>query len=168
MKTLNEGFMGAAQSKAREGLITTSRTLIHPGLTIYRFADSGRPELHVTGMWWVGYSPFEALKQYAHRREQTLSAAARQCLAVDFTWSKLDVLHRAILKEPLSAWAGTPKTQRIRPGNLSGDDRRWEPDREVTQLCIPGLDQPSPNNPRQNIWQTAFQSLFRIPLGGVQ
>ena len=161
MKTINEDYMDAAFSKASKGLVAVWRTLIQPGMPVYRFGDSIRPDAQLTGGWWVGYSPFESLKQYAQRRKQTLSAAARQCLAVDFQWSTLDVLHTVILKTPLSAWAGTPRTQRIRRAN---SDRRWEPDREITQLYIPGLDQPDPNSPRLKIWETAFQIPVRICL----
>jgi hypothetical protein len=164
MKTLNETFMEGAAAKASEGLVTLSRSVVQAGMPLYRFADTRQPELYFTGKWWVGHSPFEALRQHAERRNQTLSVAARQCLAVDFAWSKLDVLHKVILKAPLSAWAGTPRTQRIRQANSAGGDRRWEPDREVTQLCIPGLEQPDPNNPRHKIWESAFQTPFRLHL----
>ncbi|HEV2392281.1 MAG TPA: hypothetical protein VG146_07955 [Verrucomicrobiae bacterium] len=162
VKTLNESFMDATASEARRGLVALHPTIIQPNMVIYRFADSNKPELYFTGKWWVGYSPFEALKQHAQRRNQTLSAAARHCLAIDFEWSKLDVLHKVILKKPVSAWAGTPLTQRVRKGNFSRPDRRWEPDREVTQLFIPGLDQADPNNPHQKIWQAVFQSQIRL------
>ncbi len=113
----------------------------------------------LAGPWWIGCSPFEALQKNAERREQTLSEAARQSLAVDFTWSRLDVLHKALIQTPLSAWAGTPQTQRIR---RTLPNRRWEPDREVTQLYIPGLEQPDPRNPRQKIWETAFKNVVRL------
>jgi hypothetical protein len=164
MKTPNEGFMDRVEEKARGGLVSTYRSTIQPGMSLYRFGDSKKPNLFLTGVWWIGFSPFEALRQYAHHAKQKLSAAARQCLAVDFDWSTLDVLHKVILRSPLSAWSGTPRTQMIRPPGASALDRRWKPNRQITQLCIPGLGEPDPSSQRQMIWQTAFGSIMRLDL----
>jgi hypothetical protein len=164
MKPINEAFMEAGLSLACQGLITTVHVVLQPGMPLYRFADSSRPHAHLTGGWWVGYSPFQALKEHAARRNQTLSAAARQCLAVDFGWSKLDVLYKTVVEAPLAAWAGTPQTQRVRQPLPAGGDRRWEPDREITQLYIPGLGQPAPKNPHQQVWQLALRTPIRLPL----
>jgi hypothetical protein len=163
MTTLNERFMEAAMDDASAGMSSIYRTRILPGMVLYRFADQSKPYGFFAGKWWIGFSPFEALRQQAQRRKQPLSAAARQCLAIDFAYNKtLDVLHKVILKEPLSAWAGTPRTQRIPEPGYAGLDRRWEPDREVTQLCIPGLGEPDPNNPPNKIWQRAFEQTLRL------
>ena len=155
MATLNESFMKPSEAKAREGLLTLTNTNLLPGITISRFANTKRRDLYYTGPWWISFSPFEALKKYAKLRGQPLSLAARTCLAIDWEWSNVDVLVKAVIKAPLSAWSGTPKTQ-----TLKADRRytgvRWEPDRDITQLYIPGLYETDPHAPGRKIWQCAF------------
>src|SRR5690242_3710251 len=135
-KTLNAGFLNSAHSSALEGLTALVETTLTPGLPLFRFGNSGKPQTALTGPWWVGFSPFEAVTGYAKSRQQPLSIVARECLAIDWGWSKVDLLVRVVVKQSLSAWAGTPKTQFVRPGpNM--ENRRWEPDRRITQLYIP-------------------------------
>ncbi len=161
MTTLNENFMESSATKAREGLLTLTKTNLLPGITINRFANTKRPDLYYTGPWWISFSPFEALKKYAKLRDQSLSLAARTCLAIDWEWSNVDVLVKAVIKDPLSAWSGTPKTQ-----TLKTDRRytgvRWEPDRDITQLYIPGLWESDPKVPGRKIWQSAFSLYYSI------
>lgn len=156
MKALNETYMKAGYLKAMEGMQNLTPITLTPGLRIYRFGNTSRPELYFTGPWWVGFSPFEALKQYSASRGVSLPSVARQCLAIDRGFSaRLDVLVTAVLQQALSAWSGTPRTLAIKlppkPGRVS-----LTPDRRVTQLCIPGLHQKNPSDPNSIIWQSAF------------
>ncbi len=155
MKTLNQDFMKSSISDARKGLLTLTKTTLSPGIVMYRFGDTRYLDRLYTGPWWISFTPFEALKKYAAFRNQSLSAAARKCLAIDTEWSNLDVLVRVVVKERLFAWAGTPRTQVIKKeSRYTGV--RWEPDRDITQLFIPGLYQAAPNDPKHKIWQNAF------------
>lgn len=155
MTAISESFMQGAAAKAREGLLTTVRINLLPGLSLYRFANSARPDLYYTGAWWINYSPFQALKSYAALRGQSLSMAARQCLAIDWGWSNVDILVEVTMRVRLSAWSGAPKTQVMKnKSHYSGV--RWEPDRDITQIFVPGLDQPAPADPTKMIWQSAF------------
>jgi hypothetical protein len=132
---------------------------ITPGLRLYRFASSNKPEISwYTSPWWVGHSPYEAIVEYARVNNMSLGQAARICLAVDPLWgSRCDMLVGASLVHPLSAWAGTPRTIRSKvEGHYT---MRWGPDRRVTQLYIPGLTQNSGMS-TQPIWQAAFQGLW--------
>ena len=157
MKTLNEDFMQSLASKAREGLVASTRINLFPSIELYRFGNSLRPDLYLTGPWWISYSPFEALKKYAALRQQSLSLAARNCLAIDWEWSNVDVLIKVVPKVCLSAWSGTPKTQTPKvKGTRNYTGARWEPDRDITQLYIPGLGQLDPNDQKNMIWQSAF------------
>jgi len=157
MKTLNEDFMESSASEARKGLLSSMRTNLFPSIELYRFANSQRPDRNLAGPWWISYSPFEALKKYAALRQQSLSLAARTCLAIDWEWSKVDVLIKVVPKVRLSAWSGTPKTQTPKVKDTSWyTGVRWVPDRDITQLFIPGLDQPDPNHSEKMIWQSAF------------
>jgi hypothetical protein len=154
MTVLNEGYMESSQSEARKGLMNLVETSLLPGIRVYRFGDSDQPGRWFTGPWWVSFSPFEALKQYAKDRGQPLTLTARQCLAVDLRWSRLDVLIEAVVKERLSAWSGTPQTQAPKQGSMYLG--RLQPDRDVTQLYIPGLGEKDPSGSNRAIWQNAF------------
>ena len=160
MRTVNENFMEPTLSKAREGLLTLTKTTLLPGITINRFANTKRSDLYFTGPWWISFSPFEALKKYAKLRHQPLSLAARTCLAIDWEWSNVDVLVKAIIKEPLKAWSGTPKTQTPKKGRFY-TGLRWEPDRDITQLYIPGLYEANPNDSKRKIWTVHLQCIIQ-------
>ena len=161
MTPLNENYMESSVKKAREGLLTLTDTTLLPGIEINRFANTKRPDLYFTGPWWISFSPYEALKKYARFRNQSLSLAARTCLAIDWEWSNVDVLVKAVIKEPLSAWSGTPKTQTPkRDRRYTG--MRWVPDRDITQLFIPGLWEADPEVSGRKIWQGAFSLHYSI------
>jgi hypothetical protein len=171
MKTLNEGFMHASASEAMKGLMTLNKTTLLPGITIYRFANTRWPDRFYTGSWWVGFSPFGALMRNCKSRGQSLAFAARRCLAINPEWSEgkeANVLIKAVVKQRLSAWSGTPKTQvsRIAVGSQYVK-ARLEPDRDVTQLCIPGLGETDPNDSGCKIWQSVFIGPWRIHIGTV-
>ena len=179
MIAINSTFMATAREKAIQGIMATTRTSLFPGMVLYRFANSRREDLHFTGPWWISVSPYEAILAWARQREQPLSLAARQSLAIDWEWSNVDVLIRVILGQKLEAWSGTPKTQcpkidtptrkglispsgvlltpdRPRGWNAQYKGRRWEPDRDITQLYIPGLHEADPENPKRQIWENVF------------
>jgi hypothetical protein len=143
------------EREAEQGLLMKTRITLTPGLPLYRFASSDNPDGWFTSPWWIGYSPFEALKEYARVENMPLGLAARECLAILPKWSRCDQLVRASVRQPLVAWVGTPKTQRVKDKVTQRYGDRWEPDRRVTQLYIPGLSQKSEGSTQQ-IWQVAL------------
>lgn len=157
MKTFNEDFMQPSYSKAMAGLISVTRVTLMPNIQIFRFGSTRDPDLYFTGGWWIGFSPFWALDSYAKLRKQSLGAAARQCLAVG-DWSNMDMLIHVAPREPLSAWSGTPKTQREKERSHYKKGR-LVPDKDITQLYIPGLGQADPNGSGGKIWERAFRKL---------
>jgi hypothetical protein len=161
MTASNENFMNSSFPKAKDGLLTLTKTTLFPGIAINRFANTKRPDLFYTGPWWIGFSAFEALKKYASLRKQSLSLAARTCLAIDWEWSNVDVLVKAIIKAPLSAWSGTPKTQTPKMDRRY-TGIRWEPDRDITQLFIPGLNEIDPKDASRKVWKGAFSLHYSI------
>ncbi|RLB93415.1 MAG: hypothetical protein DRH50_08005 [Deltaproteobacteria bacterium] len=169
METLNEYFMHSPKSKSdiKNGLTAVSKTILFPGIVIYRFANTQRPDLYNTGSWWVSFSPFESLKNYSESRQQSLAITAHQCLAIDPQWSngkKVNVLVKAQIKQKLSAWSGTPKTQvsKILVGFNKYLTLPLKPHRNITQLYIPGLGEPDPNDSNRKIWESAFIGPWRI------
>jgi len=161
MKTLNENFMESSKllSEAMGGLMTLTKITIAPGTALHRFADARYADLFCSRPWWISFSPYEALKQYAKLKELPLKNAARKCLAIG-QWNNADTIVKVSVKEHLSAWSGTPKTLSLREdfknpnSNYLGINLR--PERNITQLFIPGLDQADPNDSKRKIWQSAF------------
>ena len=164
MNSLNENFMDIHnQLEAQKGLSDLVRTNLVKGVKLYRFASIDKRHLWYAGSWWLGFSPFESLKKYARARKQSLSFAARQCLAIDEVWSDLDLLIEVTVNEGLLAWSGSPKTQPIKHKNRY--IKKLFPDRDITQLYIPGLGKPSPLNIGYSIWQSACINLQHSHLG---
>lgn len=185
MKTLNEDFMESSKllSEAMGGLMTLTKITISPGTALYRFADARYSDRFCSRPWWISFSPYEALKQYAKFKEMPLQNAARKCLAIG-QWNNADTIVKVSVKEPLSAWSGTPKTLSLKqdtkkyigkehivlPGAFNNppikeDKEKYSskylgvnlmPERNITQLFIPGLDQIDPNDSKRKIWQSAF------------
>jgi len=144
----NGAFMEHAREKAAKGLLMAVSGVLLPGTRIYRFATSLKRERFFSGEWWFGQTPFDSMKAYAQASGCSLRDAARECLAVDHSWSQMDFLLSATLVLRLSAWMGTPLTQSIKTpalilarGELQGGRyvRQLEPDRSITQYYIPGL-----------------------------
>jgi len=157
---VNHAFMNTkeAQNEADKGLRAKISMTLVPGLLLYRFASSDRSERWYSSPWWIGQSPYDTIERYARENRVTLGWAARVCLAVDPLWrSRCDVIVGARLARPLEVWTGTPKTVRskVEQKYLA----RWEPDRAVTQLYIPGLSQPLAPS-AQALWHDVLQGTW--------
>jgi hypothetical protein len=126
------------------------------GMKIYRFAtrSDGDDKLYGGG-WWIGFSAYEELTRLAARGGQSLREVARERLAVLAEWNEMNVVVCAAIRQPLSAWSGTPRTVRPKDGGRYRDALR--PDRAITQLHVPGLAKPGPDG--KPIWSVALQVL---------
>lgn len=173
--TANAKFVTPEErNQAARGMQSVVDVKVLPSMEIYRFARSSDQRSWFAASWWIGKSVHEALLQYSKTMGTGLSRAARACLAVPPEWSTMDVLISARVVRPLSAWSGTPSTVRVkaqspptqpvvRPDGsvlLPGSGHamggrygpRWEPDRAMTQLYIPGL-KPNPAGQGCVPWQ---------------
>jgi|LGVF01.1.fsa_nt_gb hypothetical protein len=155
---MNKEFMESSISDASKGLSGLTTVNLFPGMIISRFASTKYRDRYFTAPWWISFSPFEALEKYAKIRKQSLSEAALECLAIG-DWSNADVLVKAVVKKRLAAWSGTPKTQ-VKKVRSMYTGVRWEPDRDITQLFIPGLYEADPNDSKRKIWENALNIVF--------
>jgi hypothetical protein len=159
MEPVNAQFLyhPSVEAKTHEGLMTRTRLVLVPGLPLYRFASSHLArDRWFNSPWWIGQSPFDAIQQFARGNTMSLGQAARLCLAIDESWSQVDLLIGAHLSRPLVVWAGTPKTQRPKIGERY--QSRLEPNRAVTQYYIPGFGLPLDVQTGPALWQTVFHS----------
>jgi hypothetical protein len=141
--------MDATYSKAAKGIIAPINKSLSRGERVYRFASLRHRDGFFSGPWWIGFSPYENLWNYATHRGLKLREVAREFLAVDYDWNDMDVLVSATVAITLAAWSGAPLPQWTKTPlilNSAGDrigggryDRRWEGDRSITQYYIPGL-----------------------------
>lgn len=159
--TVNASFATPEEwRRAAGGMMHLVEVKVLPAMELYRFATAADQSTWYAASWWFGKSAHAALLQYAKSSTTSLSQAARECLAVPPEWSTMDVLVAVRVLKPLFAWSGTPRTVRMKDrGGRYG--ARWEPDRAMTQLYIPGLD-PKKNHPRCLPWRQAFSGGPRV------
>jgi hypothetical protein len=138
---------------AAGGMMNPVEVKVLPAMELYRFASAAESHTWYAAAWWFGKSAYDGLLQYAKSSNESLSRAARRCLAVPPP-STMDVLISVRVLQPLSAWSGTPKTLRLKDSRGRYGDRQ-EPDRAITQLYIPGLD-PRKTQGKCLPWHEAF------------
>jgi hypothetical protein len=161
--TVNEAFMDAHWAAARGftlglpanvftdqaseigGMMHVVPVKLLPRMKLYRFG-TGSDDKVIGGPWWFGFSAYQALMARATQEKRTLRDVARERLAVFVEWNLMDVLLHAEVRQPLSAWSGTPRTARAKQeGHYGGV---LTPDRAITQLYIPGLSERGPDGTR--------------------
>jgi hypothetical protein len=117
-----------------------------PHMEVWRFASTDQPEKWFANPWWIGLSPYRSILQLSRSANASLTDTARACLAVVSNPqaidrpNRMDVLSYARIAKPLTAWSGTPRTQRPKLLGRQEYIERQEPDRSITQLFIPGLE----------------------------
>lgn len=185
----NDAFLGSAEERAaaESGMSSVVDAMVLPGMQIYRFGNAADDARWYSGAWWFGRSVHDALLQVARRDRVSLTQAARVALAVPLEWSRMDVLLYAKVVKPLAVWSGTPRT--IRPGAtaygslISPDGTvlvpagrrpieghhglfRYDPDRSMTQLYIPGLrTRDNAGNPVAHLpWREVLEATMHLLL----
>lgn len=150
-----ERWFENGQAVGTGGILMPQATRLGSGQVYYRFANSGssRPA-QLGGGWWLDFENFTLIRRFASEHGYALGEAARLMLALPFAWTRVDVLVRALLREPLRAYTGLGKPAQ---GTKTGADRgtRWIPTQHVAvrQLYIPGL---FITGATQQLYQTVF------------
>ena len=143
--TINDGFMDE-QKKWAEGYpyvggmmhVVPVKLLTH--MEIYRFATAGSPQDDLyREAWWIGVSAYSGLEALAPNASSRLRQEARARLAVVSERNEMNLLVHARVRQPLSAWCGTPRAARIYSSDRHYVGNAMGPDRSFTQLYIPGL-----------------------------
>jgi hypothetical protein len=145
--SVNASYLTADRRRwAASGINHVQDVFLLPNMEIWRFASTDQPEKWLANPWWIGLSPYQALLQLSRSGNASLTDTARACLAVVSNPAalerpnRMDVLSHARITKPLTAWSGTPRTQRLRLLGRNQYIDRQEPDRRITQLFIPGLE----------------------------
>jgi hypothetical protein len=152
-----ERWFNDGQGVGNGGILMPQPTRLPSGQYYYRFASSSSPRAaQVGGGWWLDYEGFHAIDQFASQHGYRLKEAARLILALPYSWTKVDLCVKALLRSPLRAYTGLGKPAL---GPKGGADRgtRWIPTQhiKVRQLYIPGLF--VAGRPLQ-LWETVFDS----------
>jgi hypothetical protein len=136
-----ERWFNDGQAVGTGGMLNPQPTRLAAGQYYYRFASSAS-SLHAQrgSGWWLDFENFSVIRRFANEHSYTLREAARLMLALPCAWTRVDILLRALLREPLRAYIGLGKPAQ---GDIKGPDRgtRWIPTQHVAvrQLYIPGL-----------------------------
>jgi len=136
-----ERWFNDGQAVGTGGIANPQPTRLPVGHYYYRFASSSASRAsRFGGGWWVDFENFSLVRQFAAANGYALRDAARLMLALPYAWTRVDQLVRAMLREPLRAYAGQGK---VAQGSAEGADRgtRWIPTQRVRvrQLYVPGL-----------------------------
>lgn len=148
-----ERWFNDGQGVGTGGIANPMATRLPAGHYYYRFASSHSPKpAQLGGGWWLDFENFQTLKRFADTNQYSLREAARLTLALPYAWTRVDLLVRALLAEPLRAYTGPGKPAQ---GASQGADQgtRWVPTQHVAvrQLYVPGLSTGAPA-----LYQTVF------------
>jgi hypothetical protein len=158
-----EAWFSDGQAVGTGGIINPQPTHLHVGEYYYRFASSTSPHFaQMGGGWWLDFEHFRTIRAFAEQHGYSLKEAARLMLALPYAWTRVDLLLRALLIQPLKAYTGEGKPAQ---GPKAGPDRgtSWIPTQhiKVRQLYIPGLYVKG-ERPRQQLYETVFQAPAEI------
>lgn len=136
-----EDWFEKGQGVGTGGILHPHEVDLYTGNYYFRFASStSRREAQLGGGWWLDFEQFRTIRAFAERHGYSIKDAARLMLALPYAWSRLDRLVRALLIQPMKAYAGVGKPAQ---GDVAGPDRgtRWVPTQhiKIQQLYIPGL-----------------------------
>ena len=123
------------------GIAAPGRVELAAGTRLVRFGGIGLPAAAIRGSWWLDWSQYRIVEDYADQRGIAVTLAVRRLCCVPLEWSEMEVVVQARLKAPLLAYGGvgaparsydarTKTTDVIDPG-ASGI--------AIEQLFIPGL-----------------------------
>jgi hypothetical protein len=142
------------QGQGTGGIANPQPTRLPSGQYYYRFASSQSPRAaQLGGGWWLDFENFNTVRRFAQDNGYTLREAARLMLALPYSWTRVDRLVRALLREPLHAWTGLGKAAQepatatasagAKPGQkgTAPPTTTWIPTQYVAvrQLYVPGL-----------------------------
>jgi hypothetical protein len=153
-----EPWFNEGQAVGTGGIRNPQPMHLHPQQYLYRFASSTSPAAaQLGGGWWLEYEHFRTIRAFADENGYSLRDAARLFLALPYSWTRVDLLIRALLVKPLKAYAGEGK---VAHGSTAGLDQntKFIPTQhiKVKQLFIPGLFV-NGTRLRQQLYETVFQ-----------
>lgn len=153
-----ETWFNEGQAIGTGGIRNPQPVHLRPRAYYYRFASSASPAAaQMGGGWWLDFEHFRKIRVFAEENDYSLRDAARLMLALPYSWTRVDRLIRALLIQPLKAYAGEGKPAQ---GGSAGADRgtHWIPTQhiKVQQLYIPGLFVKG-ERPRRQLYETVFQ-----------
>jgi len=136
-----EAWFNDGQARGTGGIVMPEPTRLPADNYYYRFASSmSERSAQLGGGWWVDFDAFNTIQRFAQNNGYRLKDAARLMLALPYSWTKVDLLIRALLKFPLRAYTGLGKPAQ---GPSGGADKgtMWIPTQhiKVRQLYVPGL-----------------------------
>lgn len=183
-----ERWFNDGQAVGTGGIVNPQPTRLPSGQYYYRLASSSSPRAaQLGGPWWLDYENFAAVRRFAQENGYGLRDAARLMLALPLAWTRVDLLVRALLRQPLRAYTGLgkpaqepvakPVQKPISPFGAASaasvrrdpfeqaavpvPGSRWIPTQQVAirQLYVPGLGTAVDGKP---LYETVFNQPVEI------
>jgi hypothetical protein len=131
---------------ARAGLRSPQVVTLNAGQGLFRFSSTSSPQhLWAAGPWWMyehDYQKIVAEYQLSRARHGedglTLGYLGRAAMAVKQSWSKMDVVVKAIVSQDIKAFAGLGRSQ-FNERMPNGIRITWKGWPNVQQLFIPNI-----------------------------
>ena len=131
---------------ASRGLRTPRVVTLWPGQILFRFASTSQPNTHwAAGPWWMHEQDYRRIiavhdaGQNKHKGQGlTLGFLGRAAMAVQPSWSRTDVVVKAVVQQEILAFAGAGRTQYREqlPNGMFLTLAGWP---DVEQLFIPNI-----------------------------
>jgi hypothetical protein len=137
-----EDWFNDGQAVGTGGILNPQPTHLRTGQYYYRFASSSSSrEAQSGGGWWIDFENFRTIRSFAEKHGYSIREAARLMLALPYAWTRVDLLIRALLKEPLKAYIGEGKPALGEKKSGADKGTMWIPTQhiKIRQLYIPGL-----------------------------
>lgn len=150
---LNAGLdLSQFTDHARRGMRSPAVVTLRAGEALFRFASTARHDgtsipsnTWAASPWWMYEADYHAIlavhrqSQAAHGRNgQTLGMVARGAMAIQQSWSRLDVRIKAVVLQDINAFLGLGRTQyrELAPNGMYFTLPGWP---DVRQLYIPNI-----------------------------
>jgi hypothetical protein len=124
---------------ARRGLRSPRIVTLTAGQILYRFASTSSPaHLWAAGPWWMYEHDYHKIIAQHQQGKLSLGYLGRSAMAVQQSWSKMDVVVKAVVSQDIKAFAGRGRTQyrEMTPNGMFITLTGWE---NVEQLFIPNI-----------------------------
>lgn len=136
----------AEWERASDGILRPEICTLEAGEAIFRFASTrhlGRDQptdssTWAKGAWWVRERDYHRVLVRYQSGKLGFGTVARSALAVQPSWSLMDVSVKALVEEEILCYCGLGKTQYhdVLPNGMKVTLAGWP---DITQLYLPGI-----------------------------
>jgi hypothetical protein len=124
---------------ARAGLRQPRVVTLNAGDILFRFASTNRPkDRWAASPWWMFERDYRRIIKAHEESDLSLGLLARSAMAVQPSYSRMDVAIKAVVLQDINAFCGLgrPQYREVLPNGMYLTLRGWS---DVEQLFIPNI-----------------------------